>query len=72
MRIFGYCRVSTTEQADDGSSLASQQQQINGYTMMKGWTVTERFVERGVSGSVPLADRPEGQRLLAQRVARAT
>jgi putative DNA-invertase from lambdoid prophage Rac len=65
MRVFGYCRVSTTEQADDGSSLASQQQQITGYTMMKGWTLTECFVEAGVSGSVPLADRPQGQRLLA-------
>jgi putative DNA-invertase from lambdoid prophage Rac len=64
-KIYGYCRVSTSEQADDGSSLASQQQQITGYAMMKGWSVAEFFVERGVSGSVPLADRPEGQRLLA-------
>jgi putative DNA-invertase from lambdoid prophage Rac len=69
MRVFGYCRVSTTEQADEGSSLASQQQQIAGYAMMKGWTVTEMFIEAGVSGSIPLADRPQGQRLLA--VARA-
>jgi putative DNA-invertase from lambdoid prophage Rac len=33
--------------------------------MMKGWTVTEFYIEAGVSGSVPLADRPEGHRLLA-------
>jgi DNA invertase Pin-like site-specific DNA recombinase len=33
--------------------------------MMKGWAVTEMFVEAGVSGSVPLADRPEGARLLS-------
>jgi len=64
-RVFGYCRVSTTEQADEGASLAAQQQQITGYCMMKGWQVAEFFVERAVSGSVPLADRPEGQRLLA-------
>jgi putative DNA-invertase from lambdoid prophage Rac len=64
-RIYGYCRVSTTEQADEGASLAAQQQQITGYAMMKGWQVAEFFVERGVSGSVPLADRPEGKRLLA-------
>src|SRR6516165_237112 len=32
--------------------------------MMKGWQVAEFFIEAGVSGSVPLADRPEGQRLL--------
>jgi putative DNA-invertase from lambdoid prophage Rac len=64
MQVFGYCRVSTTEQADEGSSLASQRQQITGYAMMKGWTITEMFVEAGVSGSIPLADRPEGRRLL--------
>ena len=32
--------------------------------MMKGWQVDEFFVEAGVSGSVPLADRPEGRRML--------
>ena len=65
MRVFGYSRVSTSDQADEGSSLASQQQQIAGYAMMKGWQVAEHFVERGVSGSTPLAERPEGRRLLA-------
>jgi putative DNA-invertase from lambdoid prophage Rac len=64
MKVYGYCRVSTTEQADEGSSLASQRQQITGYAMMKGWQVADFFVEAGVSGSVPLADRPEGERLL--------
>lgn len=64
MRVFGYCRVSTAEQANSGMSLETQQQQIAGYAMMKGWQVAEFFVERGVSGSVPLVDRPEGQRLL--------
>jgi putative DNA-invertase from lambdoid prophage Rac len=63
-KIYGYCRVSTTEQADEGSSLASQRQQITGYSMMKGWAVAEFFVEAGISGSIPLADRPEGHRLL--------
>jgi putative DNA-invertase from lambdoid prophage Rac len=63
--VFGYCRVSTTEQADDGPSLAAQQRQITGYCMMKGWQVAQLFVERGVSGSVPLADRPQGRKLLA-------
>ena len=65
MRVFGYSRVSTAEQADEGVSLAAQQQQIAGYAMKKGWTVAEHFVERGVSGSLPLANRPEGARLLA-------
>jgi DNA invertase Pin-like site-specific DNA recombinase len=65
MRVFGYSRVSTSEQADEGVSLAAQRQQITGYAMMKGWTIAEHFIERGVSGSLPLADRPEGGRLLA-------
>jgi putative DNA-invertase from lambdoid prophage Rac len=65
MRVFGYSRVSTSEQADEGVSLAAQQQQIAGYAMMKGWSVDEHFVERGVSGSIPLADRTEGGRMLA-------
>ena len=63
-RVFGYARVSTDDQANDGSSLDTQQQQIIGYAMMKGWQVAEHFVERGVSGSIPLIDRPEGKRLL--------
>ncbi|RTE92761.1 recombinase family protein [Bradyrhizobium sp. LVM 105] len=64
MRVFGYCRVSTAEQANSGMSLETQQQQITGYAMMKGWQVDGFFVEAGVSGSVPLVDRPEGKRLL--------
>ena len=64
-KVFGYIRVSTAEQASNGDSLDTQRQQLTGYAMMKGWTVAEFFVEGGVSGSVPLADRPEGRRLLA-------
>ena len=65
MRVFGYSRVSTAEQVDDGASLDVQAQQIAGYCLMKGYALSEHFVERGVSGSIPLADRPEGKRLLA-------
>lgn len=65
MKVFGYVRVSTAEQANSGMSLDQQQQQITGYAMMKGWTVAAFFVEAGVSGSTPLADRPEGRRMLA-------
>jgi DNA invertase Pin-like site-specific DNA recombinase len=63
--VFGYVRVSTAEQANNGDSIGTQRQQITGYAMMKGWQVAEFFADRGVSGSVPLAERPEGQRLLA-------
>ena len=65
MRVFGYCRVSKSEQATSGLSLNVQQQQIRGYAMMKGWDISEFFIEPGISGSVALAERPEGRRLLA-------
>jgi len=62
-RVFGYVR-GTAEQAN-GDSIGTQIQQITGYAMMKGWVVAEFFIDRGGSGSVPLCERPEGQRLLA-------
>jgi putative DNA-invertase from lambdoid prophage Rac len=64
MKVVGYARVSTEEQASSGVSLEAQRQQITGYAMMKGWQIGEFFVERGVSGSVSLAERPEGRRML--------
>jgi putative DNA-invertase from lambdoid prophage Rac len=64
MRIFAYLRVSTAEQAGNGDSLATQRQQVTGYAMMRGWPEPECFTDAGVSGSVPLAERPEGKRLL--------
>jgi DNA invertase Pin-like site-specific DNA recombinase len=62
--MFAYARVSTAEQASNGDSLATQRQQVEGYAMMKGWQISEFFVDGGVSGSVPFAQRPEGKRLL--------
>jgi putative DNA-invertase from lambdoid prophage Rac len=64
MPVYGYGRVSTTRQADDGESLDVQQRTVAGYALMHGMTVDRVFVERGVSGSVPLRDRPEGAALL--------
>lgn len=65
MKVYGYVRVSTADQAGKGDSLDAQRNQVIGYAMMKGWPVAEIFVEAGVSGSVPLSERPEGRRLLA-------
>jgi putative DNA-invertase from lambdoid prophage Rac len=65
MTVFGYVRVSTDRQADDGESLGTQQRTIEGYSMMQGMTLESVFIERGVSGSKPLQERPEGSRLLA-------
>jgi DNA invertase Pin-like site-specific DNA recombinase len=65
MAVYGYVRVSTDRQADDGESLGTQQRIIEGYAMMNGLTLDSIFVERGVSGSKPLGERREGARLLA-------
>lgn len=65
MGVFGYTRVSTGRQAEEGESLGTQQRKIEGYAMMHGLRMDQMFVERGVSGSMKLSDRPEGARLLA-------
>lgn len=62
-RIYTYARVSTSQQAD-GESLDVQHRMMAGYGLMRGWRVDRDFVERGVSGSVPMADRPAGGELL--------
>ena len=70
MACLGYVRVSTDRQADEGQSLGAQQRVIQGYAMQQGWTVDEIFVECGVSGSTPLAERPQGQRSTRGRTGR--
>ena len=63
-RCYGYARVSTTRQAEEGESLETQERVIGGYAQLLGLVLNRVFVERGVSGSRPLADRPEGAALL--------
>jgi putative DNA-invertase from lambdoid prophage Rac len=64
MAVWGYVRVSTGRQAE-GESLDVQHRQLDGYAMQHGWTINGVFREEGVSGSVPLVERPEGAKLLA-------
>jgi putative DNA-invertase from lambdoid prophage Rac len=63
-RCYGYARVSTLHQADEGESLDVQQRVIAGYATMHDLTIAQTFIERGVSGSKPLGDRPQGSALL--------
>lgn len=69
MSVYGYVRVSTTKQSDDGLSLEAQQRQIEGYAMMQGIQIDEIFVERAISGWKPFDTRPQGK-LLADRLAK--
>jgi DNA invertase Pin-like site-specific DNA recombinase len=62
-RTFAYVRVSTDEQAATGQSLQVQEQQLRGWAMQHGRTIDEVMVEAGISGGVPLQDRPQGGRL---------
>lgn len=64
MSVYGYCRVSTDRQANEGESLGVQERQLQGYATMQGMKLDRVFVERGVSRSIPLADRPEGAAML--------
>lgn len=65
MATYGYIRVSTLQQANEGESLETQLKQISSYATLKGFEIPpENFVtERGVSGSVEFERRAEGSAL---------
>ena len=63
MPVYGYLRVSTKHQAEEGLSLEAQQRQVEGYAMMQGLEIDEFFIDRAVSGWKPFDTRPEGARL---------
>ena len=66
MAIYGYCRVSTLKQANEGESLDVQRRQIEGYCFMHNLMLAEVVVEEGVSGSIPVEERPVGGQLFAK------
>ena len=72
MAVYGYCRVSTARQANEGESLEVQRRQIEGYALMHGLALDGIVVEEGVSGSVPVAERPAAGPLFAQACRKAT
>lgn len=59
-----YCRVSTTEQADEGVSLEAQESALRAYCSMRGLDVVEVVIDAGVSAGKPLATRHGGLRVL--------
>jgi DNA invertase Pin-like site-specific DNA recombinase len=64
MKAVGYIRVSKEEQAISGLGLEDQTSKIALYCQMKGLDLTHTYREEAVSGAKPLADRPEGAKLL--------
>jgi putative DNA-invertase from lambdoid prophage Rac len=63
--IFGYARVSTQNQVQEGESLATQKTQIQSYAISKGFSIAEEniFIEGGVSGGIEFSKRPQGNKL---------
>ncbi|MCJ2042525.1 recombinase family protein [Methylobacterium sp. J-059] len=66
MAVYGYARVSTARQANEGESLDVQRRMIEGYALMHGLQLDDVLVEEGVSGSIPLNERPAGAAMLAK------
>jgi DNA invertase Pin-like site-specific DNA recombinase len=64
-RCYGYARVSTDRQSNEGHSLGDQESRIRGYAQSVGLTLDAVFVEAGVSGGKRLSLRPKGGELLA-------
>ena len=66
MTVYGYVRVSTIQQANEGDSLEAQIKQVTSYALSRGLALNESsvFVERGISGGVEFNSRPEGAKLL--------
>lgn len=65
MKVVGYVRVSTEEQALHGVSLDAQEDRIRAYAVAAGLEMVAVIREEGVSAGKPLASRPGGQALLA-------
>lgn len=51
MRVVGYSRVSTREQAQEGVSLALQEKRIRAYCTARGWECEQVIEDRGESGA---------------------
>ena len=64
MKVYGYIRVSTNNQVENGLSLKDQERQIKYYAGSKDMSVDKVFTERGVSAGVELYKRPVGKKLI--------
>lgn len=63
MKAFGYCRVSTTEQQDEGVSLLHQQDRIGAWAKANGHELAGMFVEARSGGRAD--NRPELKKAVA-------
>jgi site-specific DNA recombinase len=64
MKVIGYSRVSTNEQAENGVSLKAQEQRVREYCRAQGWQLVEVVRDDGYSAKD--LKRPELSRLLEE------
>src|SRR5438309_1371134 len=62
-RVALYARVSTEDQADAGT-IKAQRDLLTNVAQAYGWEIANHYVDDGFSGTLGLADRPDGLRLL--------
>lgn len=65
LRVVGYARCSTSEQATEGMTLDSQRAQIANWAALMGAELLEIVEDAGISGGKLLVDRPNGHRIAA-------
>ena len=63
MKAFGYCRVSTTDQQDEGVSLSNQQERVRNWASANGHDLAGMYVEARSGGRAD--NRPELKKAMA-------
>ncbi len=63
LKIVGYVRVSTVEQATEGMSLEAQESRIRAWCEAQAGELIEIVRDEGVSGTKLLAERPGGRKV---------
>jgi len=63
-KAIGYTRVSTEEQVKEGVSLDAQEERLKAYAKAQNINLVNIIREEGISGTIPLAERPGGADLL--------
>lgn len=61
MKVAIYLRVSTTEQAEEGFSIAAQKERLKAYIQSQGWTLASVYEDGGYSGGT--INRPSFNKL---------
>jgi site-specific DNA recombinase len=62
-KVAAYVRVSSESQIE-GTSLSVQRDRIEKYCALKELELFHVYVDPGVSGSIPISERPEGSKLI--------